>query len=83
MRGRVGVVGGFEETHAMDAMLEMICEICARSPDMLAVLDGTSGSGWHGRRDDLRLMGSNVGVDGGQLTDVAPSYCNNALVSNR
>ena len=83
VRGQVGVMGGFEEMQAMDAMFEIICEICTRSPDALTVLDGTSGSGWRGRSNDLQLMGSNVGVDGGQLTDVAPSYCNNMLVFNR
>jgi hypothetical protein len=32
-RRRRGVVGGFEGMQAMDTTLEMICEICARSPD--------------------------------------------------
>ena len=38
-RQRVGVVGGFEGMQAMDTMLEMICKICARSPDMPAPWD--------------------------------------------
>lgn len=32
VRGRVGVVGGFEDTRARDATLEIICERCIRSP---------------------------------------------------
>jgi len=38
-RQRVGVVGGFEGMQAMDTMLEMICKICARLPDMPAPWD--------------------------------------------
>lgn len=39
VRGRVGVVGGFEGARAMDATLEMIWERCARSPEIPWIVD--------------------------------------------
>jgi hypothetical protein len=44
-RRRVGVVGGF----AMDAMVVMICEICARSPGGTVPWDAGDGAGVAGR----------------------------------
>ena len=66
-RRRVGVEGGFEGTRAIDATLEIICEICARSPDAPWDDAGVEAElGWCcERREDLRLTGSNVAVDGG------------------
>lgn len=45
-RRRVGVVGGLG---AMDAMVEMICEICARSPGGAVPWDGAGVAGRLGR----------------------------------
>ena len=41
VQGQVGVVGGFEGMWVIDATLEMICEICARSPDTPWIFDVT------------------------------------------
>ena len=45
VQGRVGVVGGFKGVRAMDATLDKICEICARSLGMPLVLEDIDDAG--------------------------------------
>ena len=66
---RVGVVGGLEGARAMDATLERICEMWAKSLDTpLALPDAEVEADSERRRegiDDFRLAASNVSVRGG------------------
>jgi len=75
---QVGVVGGLEGAWAMDATLERICEMWAKSLDTpLALPDAEVEADSEQQRegiDDFWLAGSNVSVCGGWLTDILPSY---------